>query len=627
VKRLPVAAFVALAIATVGAFFLVQSLKVTTPLIAGLPSPHPSDINPVSGGVCPLAGGKQHVLRRTSFRRMRISFLLLNKADDVTVQIVGSAGNVIDTIARDRYMAINRRSYFVWDGHRADGAVAPSGTYYVQVTLIHQRRTVRISSQDTGALEAIHVEDRATPISITAVRAGAEQPAVYPQTSGRPISIRFTVVGTRRPTVRVYRTDVPGRPQLVDSFRATTLRTAFWNGTLSDGRPAPQGTYLMSVSALDRSCSTSTFPASIPPAAGSTDHDGVTVRYLAAQPPMTAVAPGSTATVEVDSRQHRYTWTLTRAGSRAVLRSGHTAAVGLQVPVPRGADGLYTLSLRWGSHRTAVPLVAGVSSASSGGSASSGPAVGSRRVLVVLPALTWQGLNEVDDDGDGIPNTLTRSTPIRIQRPLAHGLPAGFADEAGVLAYLRANGLRYSLTTDLSLISGGASLLRGYSGVVLAGSELWLPSSTGTALSTWVQQGGHLLSLGIGALQRTVSVSAGTASDPSALHQVDALLARPGTVQSTGGSLLLVDANHQGLFSNTAQALTGFHSFQAFDGVQAPARLLTSAGVSSSSPAVIGYALGLGAIVDVGLPGFGSELARNVTAQDLMGRAWKLLLR
>jgi flagellar hook assembly protein FlgD len=636
VRRLPVAAFVALAIATVGAFFLVQSLKVTTPLISGLPTPHPSDINPVSGGVCPLAGGKQHTLRPTSFRRMRISFLLLNRADDVNVQIVDGAGSVIDTIARNRYMAINRRQPFVWDGHRADGAVAPSGSYYVQVTLIHQRRTVRISSQNTGALEAIHVEDRPTPIAITAVRAGGEEPAVYPQTSGRPISIRFTVVGTQRPTVRVYRTDVPGRPQLVDTFHATTLRTAFWDGTLSDGRPAPQGTYLMSISARDRYCSTSMFPMSIPPAAGSTNHDGVTVRYLAAQPPMTAVAPGATATVEVDSRRHQYTWTLTRAGSRAVLHTGRTAAVGLKVPLPGGDDRLYVLSLRWGSHRTAVPLVAGVGSGSSGtgssgtgssGTGSSGSAVGSRRVLVVLPALTWQGLNEVDDDGDGIPNMLTRGTPIRIERPFAHGLPAGLAGETGLLSYLRSDGLRYRLTTDLSLISGGASLLRDYSGVVLAGSERWLPSATGTALSTWVQQGGRLLSLGTGALQRTVTVSAGVASDPSAPHQVDALLARPETVRPTGGSLLLVDANHQGLFSGTAQALTGFRSYQAFGGVQAPARLLTSAGVSPSSPAVIGYALGRGAVVDIGLPGFGSALARNVTAQDLIGRAWRLLLR
>ncbi len=70
-KRLPVAAFVALAIATVGAFFLVQTLKVSTPFIAGLPAPHPTQINPVSGGTCAIPSGKLHQPRATSFRSMR----------------------------------------------------------------------------------------------------------------------------------------------------------------------------------------------------------------------------------------------------------------------------------------------------------------------------------------------------------------------------------------------------------------------------------------------------------------------------------------------------------------------------------------------------------------------------
>ena len=43
-SRWPVATFVALAIATVGAFFVTQHLKVTTPLIAGFPAPVPSAI-------------------------------------------------------------------------------------------------------------------------------------------------------------------------------------------------------------------------------------------------------------------------------------------------------------------------------------------------------------------------------------------------------------------------------------------------------------------------------------------------------------------------------------------------------------------------------------------------------
>ena len=61
--------------------------------------------------------------------------------------------------------------------------------------------------------------------------------------------------------------------------------------------------------------------------------------------------------------------------------------------------------------------------------------------------------------------------------------------------------------------------------------------------------------------------------------------------------------------------------------MQAPARLLTSVGVSARSPALIGYRLGRGAVVDVGLPGFGKVVAHNVTAKELVRHVWKFLQR
>jgi flagellar hook assembly protein FlgD len=619
VKRVPIAAFVALTIATIAAFFIVQTLKVTTPLLSGFPAPHPAAINPIAGGVCKLTAGRPPKLVPTSFRRMSISFYLLKQADDVTVQIVDAQGAVVDTLASDRHMVRNVRVKFTWDGKRSDGAVVTPGNYYVQVMLIHQHRTVRISTASTGAAEPVRVQTKPTPIKITAVRADhGELPAVMPQPSGRPVAIHFTVIGNTPPTIRIYRTDVSGKPKLVDSFRARSLHTAFWNGTETDGTPAPQGTYLASVTAVDQTCTRSTFPTSLPPASGSTPNDGITVRYLAAQPPVSAIAPGATATVEVDSRRHAYTWALRRAGSSAVLRSGHSSTVGLQVAMPGGSDGLYVLSLRYGTHRTAVPLVTGVTSPPSGTG---------HGVLVVLPALTWQGLNPVDDNDDGLPNTLSAGDPIRLARPFAHGLPSGFADVAGLLSYLGRAGLSYSLTTDLSLVSEGQALLHPYSGVVFAGSERWLPSATGSAISTYVERGGHVLSLGIGAFQRDVTVSGDQATDPGSPHTVDDLQARPGAVESAHGSLVLVDENRQNLFSSTAQAISGFKRFQVFGPVQPPARLLTSAGIAPSAPAVIGYSLGRGAVVDVGLVGFGSKLAHNVNAKELVGRVWSLLGR
>ena len=52
------AAFVALVIATVAAFFVTQHLKVSTPLIQYRPAPVPNTINPVYGASCPRRNGR-----------------------------------------------------------------------------------------------------------------------------------------------------------------------------------------------------------------------------------------------------------------------------------------------------------------------------------------------------------------------------------------------------------------------------------------------------------------------------------------------------------------------------------------------------------------------------------------
>lgn len=607
-KRAPVAAFVALAVATIAAFFFTQHLKVSTPLIAGYPSPHPAMINPRSAGTCPLLrpNGKYQT---ASFKRMKISFYLLNRADDVDVEIVDSAGRVIDTLASNRHMGLKQRELFTWDGRRSDGSFAPDGSYYVQVSLVHQGRSVRISGPN-GDAEPVQVENRGQPVTVTGARIRGTEPAVFPQPGDPPVIIRIHGAGRRPPMVRIYRTDLPGKPRLVNSYRARSLGKGYWNGTLRNRKPAPQGTYLVGLDGVDHFCTPSRFPSSLPPSPGSTPHAGVTVRYLAVQPPMRPIAPGKDAPVEVDARHHNYRWALRRAGSATVLRSGSSSAVSLKVPLPAGAPALYELAVKWGHHRTVVPLVAG---------GSAGP----HKVLVVLPALTWQGLNPVDDDGDGMPNTLTLGQPIRLERPLVDGLPAGTSDEAAFLSYLRSAGLRFDLTTDLDL----PSRLGRYSGIVFAGSERWLPSDEGSQLSTYVEQGGHVLSLGIDALRRTVSVSGDQALDPSAPHAVDTLLARPGRVQRTGGSLILVDRDRLHIFSGTAQALPGYKRYQAFGPVQSPATVLSSAGVTAGSSAVLGYRLGHGDVVDIGLPGFGSSLAHDVDGQELVGRVWKLLSR
>ena len=86
---------------------------------------------------------------------MEISFYLQNRSDDVDVYVVDSAENVVATLASGVHMVGGRspvRRGFHWDGRLANGQVAPDGVYYIKVSLIHQGRSVLISSPSSGAL-------------------------------------------------------------------------------------------------------------------------------------------------------------------------------------------------------------------------------------------------------------------------------------------------------------------------------------------------------------------------------------------------------------------------------------------------------------------------------------------
>jgi hypothetical protein len=355
----------------------------------------------------------------------------------------------------------------------------------------------------------------------------------------------------------------------------------------------------------------------MPPTPGSTAHAGVSVRYLAAQPPLTPVPAGSRALVYVDARRAAYHWKLWRVGARKPSGHGTQRGFALRVKLPpaQGA-GLYHLVITSGAHRTDVPLIASYPSAHN-----------PPHVLIVLPALTWQGENPVDDDFDGIPNTLDDGGPIKLGRVFARGLPSGWYDEASFLTYLDRNHLPYDVTTDLALIQGANPPVHGHTAVVLAGTERWAPASFGTALRGYVQGGGQILSLGIDSLLRRVSVRGGSASNPTSHVAFDPLGARPGPLVSHGAGLITVIADGLHVFSDTSGAFEGFHSFQPIRSVATPGHVLSSAGTTSSDLAVVGYRLGRGKVIDVGLVGFGSSLAHNVDAKQLVLTLWKMLRR
>jgi hypothetical protein len=600
VSRFPPAVFAALVVATVGAFFVTQHLKVANPLINGAPRPDPPAINPIAGRMCiDLAH------RRVSFRRTRLGFFLQRRSDTVGVYIVDSSEDIVDTVDSGRAMRPNHYSYFTWDGRLSNGSVAPDGSYYFRIVLQRENRTFTL-----GNLPVQVITHPPHPV----VRDVSPQVVTPP---GTPVRIRFTPGHYRSTRVDIFRTDLPGRPRLAFSFGASGHGGhGTWNGLIR-GRPAPAGTYLVGLTVVDQACNRATVPAVTALAPGSTPHQGVTVRYLAAQPPSVPRAAGATATVSVEANASRYRWALYRAGHPKVLAHGATSAhhLSLRLPARRGA-GLYAVSLRSGAHRALVPLAA-----------YAGGRTDRARVLVVLPFLTWQGLNPVDDTGDGLPATLAAGDRIDVQRVLTT-LPQEFDDEVAVLDYLDAHHLSYQLTTDVALALGIGPSLRDRTGVLLDGPVRWLPASATDLLRSFVTDGGHVLSLGTQALLSTAPLHSGTpltAGPPTAPSGIDIFGARHAGLGSAAGQLITVLQDRLGLLGTTSGALSGFGADETI--LPPPSARASLAGVAGGHPQIAGFTDGRGVVIEVGLAGFGSRLRGDVDAQALLGRAWQILSR
>ncbi len=623
-KRLPAAVFAALVAATVAAFFITQHLKVQNPFINGEYRGRPTAINPIAGRIC-----RDLLDKRVSFKRTSVGFYLQTRAQTVDVFVFNSDGVQVATAVGPRGIVHPGPTHYVfysWNGKLPSGSVAPDGTYYLRASLPSEDRTLPV-----GTVQVITRPPRpqVTDVSLTgsdAKRQGDVAPILSPGVHKSTVTIDYTRGDYRDARIEVYRTDLPGGPRVVFSYGAGAYGITDWNGEIDD-RPAPAGTYLIGMRVTDRACNVGNFPIVSDPLPGSTPHAGVTVRYLAAQPPLVPTPAGSAATVLVDSRQAPYRWALFAAGSPKVLAHGNVgqaqaagpAGVALRVRLPGSHAGLYELAIHSGAHRTIVPLIA-----------SAAGAAARARVLVVLPALTWQGENPVDDTGDGLPNTLTTAgDTIDVNRPLVDGLPAGLPDQIGLLRHLASQRDSFQLTSDIALAEGVGPSLNARTGVLLDGSLAWLPSSLAGALRTFAQAGGHVVALGTDSLQAQAPVrAAGSPSGPiagPAVHlAVDPFGARHGPVVPRTTALITVLDDQLGIFGSVP-ALTGFSSYQS---ISPPNGSKTSeAGVALGVPAIAGFSIGHGSVVEVGLPGFGSSLATNVDAQELTTSLWSLLTR
>ncbi len=531
--------FLVLVGATFAAFFVAQRLKSAPPVIT----------------VASLNRDFSPALHPQQFS------VFLKAADDVTVDVVTQEGDRVRRLADDVHVVAHRALRLQWDGRRDDGTPAPDGNYRIRVSLRNEGRSTVI--QRTMTL------DTKAPKSIVCVGTRCDKKAGN------------NVIAPSQPTVRVYikgisrafrtkfalwRTD-QGRPVVVKRFQSKRGSHV----ALADTTGLEPGTYLFQAQVRDRAGNWGTSPAEIE-AGAVRGRPGLTVRGLAVQPPVRPVTAGQLADFFVDARGAPYTWRLRRIGNARILKRGRGDGPNLAIHMPNDPSGAYLLDVRAGRWHEQVPVMVQGAKRSS--------------VLVVVPAISWLGSDNVDDQPlDGIPNTLTNGSNVHWPRVLT-GLPPQFADEAArLLVFLDRHKIRYDLTTDLDLDLSRNPRASDRSGVLLAGPETWITRTLARRLRRYVLDGGRVASIGADSLRRGVTLHTRQADDagvltrptqPTATDPFGAHLAKLRT-PSPPADLIQFEGDDQALMTGV-ESLPGFTKLEESLPVAGERTLLTAVG-------------------------------------------------
>lgn len=610
-------AFGLLVVATFSAFFVAQRFK-SAPAVV--------DIGSVPKFFSPNGDGERDV--------EEVSFSVKSR-DDVTVDVVDDGGGRVRRLA----VGVRARPFtpvrLRWDGRTDEGGRASDGRYRVRIALRRTGRSVVIP-------KAIELDT--TPPRPEVVRISPEGGSPAPRgpavvAPGQPVRITVRRVSRfRRTQFAVWRTDRPPA-RAVASFesRRKGSRRGVWDGRV-DGRPAPPGTYLVVPEVEDRAGNQGSAPAELPPEPGTVPgRPGVLVRELAVQPPLEPVRAGARVSFLVDSRGRSYRWSVRRVGGAQRIRKG-SAAPGrpLRLQAPGGVSAAYLLEVRSGSVATRVPFLV--------------QSPERAKILVVLPAISWLGEDPVDDDGDGLPNTLDLGEGVRVPRPLTR-TPPGFATEsAPLLAFLDRARVRYDVTTDLALAGSDDPSPTDREGVLLAGPLRWVPRPLAGRLRRYVERGGRLAAFGTGSLRRGVTLAddGRRLERPTQPTATDAFGARLRDVRrQPGGAELttLEDEPEVGLLEGFDGTLGGFTALEeSVPGGGGPGRPRLLAGVGQDqgeeapvdpetgaprapAPALTGSRLGRGLLIRVGLPEWSERLGEDGDVQQITRNALDLLRR
>jgi N,N-dimethylformamidase beta subunit-like, C-terminal len=579
------AAFAAIVLATIAAFFVTQQLKGESPLVLRFAA-NPDAISPNGDGVRDGSSVGFDLSRKA-----RLSFL-----------VIDSEGRDVRRFLNERRLPGDSKHRYFWDGRDNQGRRVPDGTYRLQVVDRDEGRVI-------NSIKSILVDTKPPRVRLLSARPGViapGDPGQHPQ-----VVIRYAGPRNQAPEFRIFRTD-EGAPRVVARFRGDNRREAVWRGSIR-GHPATDGDYAFTVTVRDKAGNRAVAPAAIPTARIAGPGTGVAVRHLTLQGPVTVVPAGALVRFAAGPYSRRFRFSLSRLGSRRPVGSGKRVGGPFRVRIPRRSrTGLYFVSATAGGRTASWPLA--VEGRASGGR---------RRPLVVLPVMTWQGLNPVDDDLDGFADTLETSRSVRLGRPFARGRtpPRLDSETLPLLRFLDRARLPYDLTTDVSLARGGS--VTGVPGVVLAGSARWLPTTLSNRLRRYVEDGGSIALLGADSLRRSVQLSGSTLRAPTAARPENALGERTELIRAPPAPLS-VEVDRLGIFGS--RFVGEFSLFDLSRALPPGTTRLAAAGRDAGKPAFTAYRLGRGVVVRVGTPQWSGDLSDPRVAEATK-RIWSLLRR
>ena len=590
------AVFLVLVVVTVAAFFVTQSLKTEEPLVLRFAVGQPEVFSPNGDGV-----GDS----------LTVGFDLSRPAE-ISFSVIDSEGEEVRRLVDDRALAGDTKHRFRWDGRDDEGVRVPDDSYRLRVVRRQEGRVV-------DSFKEVRVDTRPPEATLDS----AEPGMVDPGDGDVEVRVRYSGPQNANPEFRVYRTE-GGPVRIVRRFRGDGSKSGVWDGSVIGGHLAVDGNYTFQVRVRDAAGNETLAPRRVPTA--RTARAGTTVRRLTLQGPLGVVDAGTVARFDVGPSSRRYRFAFSRLGARRDIRRDRRRGGALRVRIPSDArTGVYLVRVRARGRRAVWPLaVAGRPPKR---------AVNRQRPLVVLPTVTWQGLNDWDSDLDGFGDTLDGARSVPDERPFAsRGLPPRFATEISpLLRFLDRENRAYDLTTDLSLARREGPSLGNAPGLAVAGTSIWLPRTVRDRLRQEVEENGlKVVSFGRQSLRRTVALVGERLQDASPPRPDDLFGERTRLFRSDPPAPLVAQEDRLGLFEDVDGLFGEFEVFERSVSLPPDARLLSAAGREEGEPALVAYRLGKGVVIRPGSPRWAGELEESRLGEEVprvTERTWSLLSR